>query len=68
MVRTQGLKKLTMLSFFLVKKLLIWRTYVMKKYEILITPEFEDWENSHTKKEQIQIDDRLDMIRTEGHF
>jgi putative addiction module killer protein len=40
----------------------------MKAYEILTTPEFDEWENSQTKKEQVQIDDRLDRILSEGHF
>ena len=40
----------------------------MKKYEILLTPEFEEWVDSQTKKEQAQIDDRLSLIAFEGHF
>ena len=40
----------------------------MTKYEILTTLEFDDWENSQTKKEQFQIDNRLDLIASEGHF
>jgi putative addiction module killer protein len=40
----------------------------MKKYEIILTPEFEEWVDSQTKKEQAQIDDRLSLIAFEGHF
>jgi putative addiction module killer protein len=40
----------------------------MKKYDILLTTEFEDWEDSQTKKAQSQIDDRLALIASEGHF
>jgi putative addiction module killer protein len=40
----------------------------MKKYEILLALEFEEWEDSQTKKSQSQIDDRLAAIADEGHF
>ncbi len=40
----------------------------MKKYEILLTLEFEEWEDTQTKKSQSQIDDRLAAIAAEGHF
>ena len=40
----------------------------MKKYRILKDPEFDDWMMLRTKKERLQIHERLDKIATEGHF
>lgn len=40
----------------------------MKKYTLLITPEFGEWLNSQTKKERLQIQDRFDLIVMEAHF
>jgi putative addiction module killer protein len=40
----------------------------MKKYRILLDPEFKDWLLLRAKKERLQIQERLDLIVTEGHF
>jgi putative addiction module killer protein len=40
----------------------------MKKYKVLFTPEFQEWMTSRTKKERLQIQERLDLIATAGHF
>ena len=40
----------------------------MAKYEIFTETEFDDWLASRRKKERLQVQDRLDLIETEGHF
>ena len=40
----------------------------MRKYGILVTPEFKAWLVSRIRKERLQIQERLDLIATEGYF
>lgn len=37
-------------------------------YELISTPEFEDWKKEQPFKDQIQIDERLSKIENDGHF
>ena len=39
-----------------------------KSYILSSTPEYDEWENSQTKKDQHQIAKRLALIQEEGHF
>lgn len=38
------------------------------KYSIFKTTEYDDWFSQETAKSQVQIDDRLSRIESDGHF
>ncbi len=40
----------------------------MQKYSISTTDEYDEWLENETLKSQLQIDKRLEKIKSEGHF
>lgn len=40
----------------------------MPKYRIYREPEYDEWFKKETCRSQLQIEDRLDRIKDEGHF